>query len=220
MAEALKTTSHNDWENERIYAINKEEGRATFIPFANSEEMKADPAYTRPWERTRSSRYLLLNGNWKFNWVKQPSERPVDFYKTSYDVSGWKEIPVPSNWEMHGYGTPIYTNITYPIRNNPPFIQGQRGYTVEKEPNAVGSYRREFALPADWKDKEVFIHFDGIYSALMYGSTVRKSVIRKGPVMMQNFVSLLTSKRVIIRLPWKFTAGVTAVSLKIRICSV
>ena len=165
VAEALKTTSHNDWENERIYAINKEEGRATFIPFANSEEMKADPAYTRPWERTRSSRYLLLNGNWKFNWVKQPSERPVDFYKTSYNVSGWKEIPVPSNWEMHGYGTPIYTNITYPIRNNPPFIQGQRGYTVEKEPNAVGSYRREFALPADWKDKEVFIHFDGIYSA-------------------------------------------------------
>ena len=165
VAEALKTTSHNDWENERIYAINKEEGRATFIPFANSEEMKADPAYTRPWERTRSSRYLLLNGNWKFNWVKQPSERPVDFYKTSYDVSGWKEIPVPSNWEMHGYGTPIYTNITYPIRNNPPFIQGQRGYTVEKEPNAVGSYRREFALPTDWKDKEVFIHFDGIYSA-------------------------------------------------------
>lgn len=165
VAEALKTTSHNDWENERIYAINKEEGRATFIPFANSEEMKADPAYTRPWERTRSSRYLLLNGNWKFNWVKQPSERPVDFYKTSYDVSGWKEIPVPSNWEMHGYGTPIYTNITYPIRNNPPFIQGQRGYTVEKEPNAVGSYRREFTLPADWKEKEVFIHFDGIYSA-------------------------------------------------------
>ena len=165
VAEALKTTSHNDWENERIYAINKEEGRATFIPFANSEEMKADPTYTRPWERTRSSRYLLLNGNWKFNWVKQPSERPVDFYKTSYDVSGWKEIPVPSNWEMHGYGTPIYTNITYPIRNNPPFIQGQRGYTVEKEPNAVGSYRREFTLPADWKDKEVFIHFDGIYSA-------------------------------------------------------
>lgn len=140
VAEALKIKSNNDWENERIYAINKEEGKATFIPFANSEEMKADPAYTRPWERTGSSRYLLLNGSWKFNWVKQPSERPVDFYKMNYDVSGWKEIPVPSNWEMHGYGTPIYTNITYPIRNNPPFIQGQRGYTVEKEPNAVGSY--------------------------------------------------------------------------------
>lgn len=165
VAEALKVKSTHDWENERIYAVNKEEGRATFIPFANSEEMKADPAYMRPWERTNSSRYQLLNGNWKFNWVKQPSERPANFYKTNYDVSDWKEIPVPSNWEMHGYGTPIYTNITYPIRNNPPFIQGQRGYTVEKEPNAVGSYRRDFTLPADWKDKEVFIHFDGIYSA-------------------------------------------------------
>lgn len=165
VAESLKSKSDNDWENERVFAINKEDGRSTFIPFASMEEMKADPAYTRPWIRTNSSRYVLLNGNWKFSWVKQPSERPVNFYKTNYDVSGWKEIPVPSNWEMLGYGIPIYTNITYPIRNNPPFIQSQKGYTVEKEPNAVGSYRRDFVLPSDWKDKEVFIHFDGIYSA-------------------------------------------------------
>ena len=166
VAEAFKTRSDNDWENERIFAVNKEEGRSTFVPFADTEEMKSDPSYTRPWIRNQSSRYLLLNGDWKFHWVKQPSERPVDFYKPGYDVSAWKEIPVPSNWEMLGYGTPIYTNITYPIRNNPPFIQGQRGYTVEKEPNAVGSYRREFSLPADWKNKEVFIHFDGVYSAM------------------------------------------------------
>lgn len=167
VAEAFKNRSDNDWENERIFAVNKEEGRSTFVPFADTEEMKGDPSYTRPWIRNQSSRYLLLNGDWKFHWVKQPSERPVDFYKPGYDVSAWKEIPVPSNWEMLGYGTPIYTNITYPIRNNPPFIQGQRGYTVEKEPNAVGSYRREFSLPADWKNKkEVFIHFDGVYSAM------------------------------------------------------
>lgn len=118
--EALKTHSDNDWENQHIIGINKEEGHATFIPFASMEEMKVDPAYRRPWERTRSSRYILLNGNWKFHWVKQPEERPKDFYKANYDVSAWDEIPVPSNWEMHGYGTPIYTNITYPIRNNPP----------------------------------------------------------------------------------------------------
>lgn len=124
--EALKTKSDNDWENEQIFAINKEDGRATFIPFANIKEMKSDPTYMRPWERTRSSRYLLLNGNWKFNWVKQPSERPVNFYKTNYDVSNWKEIPVPSNWEMLGYGTPIYTNITYPIRNNPPLYKHRK----------------------------------------------------------------------------------------------
>lgn len=164
--EPLKKQSKNDWENQHIFAVNKEDGHATFIPFADMDEMKADPAYRRPWERTRSSRYLLLNGNWKFHWVKQPEDRPKDFYKTNYDVSAWAEIPVPSNWEMHGYGTPIYTNITYPFRNNPPFIQGQRGYTVEKEPNAVGSYRHEFTLPVDWADKEVFIHFDGVYSAM------------------------------------------------------
>lgn len=164
--ELLKTHSNNDWENQNVFAINKEDGHATFIPFANMKEMKADPAYRRPWKRTRSSRYLLLNGNWKFNWVKQPEERPKDFYRINYDVSQWNEIPVPSNWEMHGYGTPIYTNIAYPFRNNPPFIQGQRGYTVEKEPNAVGSYRHEFNLPENWSDKEVFIHFDGVYSAM------------------------------------------------------
>lgn len=163
--EKLKKESVNDWENERVFAVNKEDGRATFIPFANIEEMKKDPSYDYPWKRTMSSRYLLLNGLWKFNWVKQPSGRPVDFYKVNYDVSGWNEIPVPSNWEMHGYGTPIYTNITYPIRNNPPFIQSRRKYTVEKEPNAVGSYRREFILPESWEDKRVFIHFNGIYSA-------------------------------------------------------
>lgn len=164
--ELLKTHSNNDWENQNVFAINKEDGHATFIPFANMKEMIADPAYRRPWKRTRSSRYLLLNDNWKFNWVKQPEERPKDFYRINYDVSQWNEIPVPSNWEMHGYGTPIYTNITYPFRNNPPFIQGQRGYTVEKEPNAVGSYRHEFNLPENWSDKEVFIHFDGVYSAM------------------------------------------------------
>lgn len=164
--ELLKTHSNNDWENQNVFAINKEDGHATFIPFANMKEMKADPAYRCPWKRTRSSRYLLLNGNWKFNWVKQPEERPKDFYRINYDVSQWNEIPVPSNWEIHGYGTPIYTNITYPFRNNPPFIQGQRGYTVEKEPNAVGSYRHEFNLPENWSDKEVFIHFDGVYSAM------------------------------------------------------
>ncbi len=164
--EPLKTHSDEDWENPAVFAINKEEGQATFIPFAATEEMRADPAYRKPWLRTRSSRYLLLNGDWQFHWSKQPENRPRDFYRTDYDAGGWDSLPVPSNWEMHGYGTPIYTNITYPFRNNPPFIQGQRGYTVTREPNAVGSYRREFTLPEGWNDKEVFLHFDGAYSAM------------------------------------------------------
>lgn len=157
--------SENDWENERIFAINKDDGRATFIPFASAEEMRKDPSYPFPWLANNSSRYMSLNGEWKFKWSRQPSERPADFYKNGYDVSGWDELTVPSNWEMHGYGTPLYTNITYPFRNMPPFIQPQKGYMIESEPNATGSYKREFTLPADWKGKEIFVHFNGIYSA-------------------------------------------------------
>ena len=160
-----KTTSRNDWENEKVFAINKLPGHVTFIPFADEAEMVSDPAYVKPWVRTESSRYILLNGKWKFNWVADPSDRPLGFQSPKYDVRSWKEIEVPSNWEMKGYGTPLYTNATYPFLNNPPFIQPQKGYTTEKEPNPVGSYRREFTLPADWSGKEIFLHFDGVYSA-------------------------------------------------------
>ena len=169
-----KTSSKNDWENEKVFALNKEPGHPTLIPFASEEEMIGDVAYRFPWERTASSRYMLLNGTWKFNWVKAPEERPVSFYKPSYDVSQWAEIEVPSNWEMKGYGTPIYTNITYPFLSNPPFIQAQRGYTLEQEPNPVGSYRRDFTLPKDWSGQEIYLHFDGVYSAFYVWVNGRK----------------------------------------------
>ncbi|WP_029906902.1 glycoside hydrolase family 2 TIM barrel-domain containing protein [Prevotella sp. 10(H)] len=164
--EEKQKKSKYDWENETIFAINKEPGHATYYPFPSIESLKADKTFDKPWEEPASSLYRSLNGNWKFNWVKKPSERPVDFYKMNYDVSSWKEIPVPSNWEMHGYGTPIYTNITYPFKNNPPFIQPQKGYTNEIEVNPVGSYRRDFTIPADWDGKEIFLHFDGVYSGM------------------------------------------------------
>ncbi|MCM1449261.1 MAG: DUF4981 domain-containing protein [Clostridiales bacterium] len=164
--EAFKVKSDNDWENPAIFAINKEPGQATFTPYSSLDAMKADRHYTHPWEPTNSDRVMSLSGKWKFNWVKQPQDRPLRFYRDDYDTSKWDDIDVPSNWEMKGYGTPIYTNITYPFRNNPPFIQGQNGYTLLDEPNAVGSYKREFILPAQWRDKEVFLHFNGVYSAM------------------------------------------------------
>ena len=162
---AFKNHSEEDWENERIFAIGKEPGHPTLVPYSSLKEMQADAAYARPWERTASTRYLLLNGDWKFHWSKSPEERPVDFYKPSYNVTAWEEIEVPSCWEMKGYGTPLYTNVTYPFANNPPFIQVQRGYTIEQEPNPVGSYRRSFHIPASWKGQQVYLHFDGVYSA-------------------------------------------------------
>ncbi len=140
----------NDWENPQITAINTEPPHCTLMPYAN---------LTKAIEGNRfASKYFKsLNGNWKFHWVNKPDDRPKDFYKLDYDVSRWKEIPVPSNWQMQGYDIPIYLNIPYPFENNPPFIQ--------KHFNPVGSYRTEFEIPADWRDRQVFIHFDGVESA-------------------------------------------------------
>ncbi len=155
-----------EWENEQIFAIGKLPGRVTAIPYPSVAQMQRDSAYRFPWLTPSSDYYRSLNGMWRFHWVRDPKLRPRDFYRPSYDVSDWAEIPVPSNWEMHGYGTPIYTNVTYPFRNLPSRILPQKGFTNEFETNPVGSYRRTFELPATWKEMEVFLHFDGVYSAM------------------------------------------------------
>lgn len=164
-AKSTAEKSKNDWENEAIISINKEPGRATMLLYSSEKEMKSDEAYAKPWLWPNSSLRLMLNGRWQFNWVPKPEDRPIDFYKTNFDASSWKTIPVPSCMEMQGYGTPIYTNVTYPFKNQPPFIRGQEGYTVVNEPNAVGSYRRTIKVPASWNGREIYLHFNGIYSA-------------------------------------------------------
>ena len=175
------TKSKNDWESEAIFGINKEPGRATMLLYASEKEMKGDAAYAQPWLWPNSSLRLMLNGQWQFNWVPKPEDRPVNFYKTNFDASSWKTIPVPSCWEMQGYGTPIYTNVTYPIKNQPPFIRGQEGYTVMNEPNAVGSYRRTITVPASWNGREIYLHFNGVYSAAYVWVNGQKVGYTQGP---------------------------------------
>ena len=157
------------WEDETIFAENKERGVATYMPYENEQKMLADKAYyATPWTTPENDRYQSLNGEWKFNLVSEPSQRPLDFYKDSFDVSSWDNIPVPSNWEMQGYDKPIYANVAYPHSNTPPFIKahpgtnnGGKNYGV----NPVGSYVRTFKVPASWDGSRTFIHFGGIYSA-------------------------------------------------------
>ena len=175
------SASKNDWENETVFGINKEPGRATMLLYAGESEMKADEAYAKPWLEPHSSLRLSLSGQWRFNWAPKPEDRPKDFFKTNYDDTSWKLIPVPSCWEMQGYGTPIYTNMTYPFRNMPPRIMGADGYTVLKEPNAVGSYRRTVEVPAAWKGREIFLHFNGIYSAAYVWVNGKKVGYTQGP---------------------------------------
>ncbi|MGN1213331.1 MAG: sugar-binding domain-containing protein, partial [Bacteroidaceae bacterium] len=166
MPKIVNAVGDENWENEQIFAINKEPGRNTFYPFLSSESLKADPSFKEPWEFPVADNFMLLSGMWKFNWVDNPQKRPVDFYKEGFDAKEWKEIPVPSSWEMQGYGTPIYTNAVYPHKNQPPFIRPVEGWTIEKENNPVGSYLRTFFVDESWSDKEVFLHFDGCYSGL------------------------------------------------------
>ncbi|RRQ47990.1 DUF4981 domain-containing protein [Maribacter algicola] len=137
-----------DWENPEVNAINRLEARATFWHF---NEAMLDQKITA------LENYIDLNGIWKFNWVTKPADRPREFYKQSYDVSNWNDIPVPSDWQMQGYGYPIYTNINYPFPKNAPFIPHDN--------NPVGSYKRKFNIDKTWEDHKVFIHFGGVNSA-------------------------------------------------------
>ncbi len=139
-------------ENPKMFNQNKEKPHASFHSFKSKDEVLAN-------KKENSINFLSLNGTWKFNWVRNPSQRPVDFYQTSFDVSGWNDIPVPSNWEMQGYGVPIYVNVRYPFTANP------KPPSVPHDYNPVGSYRRTFTIPANWEGKQIFIHFGVLKSA-------------------------------------------------------
>lgn len=147
-AEAVDATP--DWENPGVFARNTEPPHATFIAYPDADAALAGHADDNPG-------YMSLDGPWKFHWSRTVADRPAEFYRPSFDVSGWDEIDVPSNWEFQGYDIPIYSNILFPHPNNPPKV-GQFW-------QPVGSYRRSFELPANWDGREVFIHFDGVMSA-------------------------------------------------------
>ena len=137
---------NNDWENPALVDQGKERPHVPFMLFNNEKAVIED-------DYSRSDRYQLLNGSWKFNYVDQYANRIKDFYREDINDQLWANINVPSNWELNGFGIPIYTNITYPHPKNPPFIG---------ENNPVGTYRKAFTIPVNWKGEEVFIHFGSI----------------------------------------------------------
>ena len=138
------------WEDPAVFAENKEAPRASFTPFATRAGAIGSVPEDSPFR-------ISLNGDWKFDWVPRPAERPMDFFELDFDASAWDVIPVPSNWEFEGYGYPVYRDEFYSFPANPPYIP--------HDDNPVGSYRRTFEVPADWDGHEIFLHFDGVYSA-------------------------------------------------------
>ena len=140
----------NDLTDPEIVSVNTLKPHCTLLPYSDPASSFIDNKSLSPW-------YKTLDGKWKFNWVPKPSDRPVDFYKSGYDVSSWDDIEVPSDWQMKGYDYPIYVNIRYPW--DVPYPQVPMDY------NPVGSYRRNFELPGKWGGREVILHFGGVNSA-------------------------------------------------------
>ena len=150
---AASAQTFTEWQNEKVNEVNRLPMHTAFFPYTSlAAAEKGVPA--------DDSNYLSLNGNWKFNWVENADQRPTDFFKTNFNDKGWGEISVPGMWELSGYGDPVYVNNHYAWNNdyksNPPIVP------IEK--NNVGSYRRSFFIPADWKGKDVIAHFGSVTS--------------------------------------------------------
>lgn len=143
----------NHWENPDVNGINKESPHA----FSFLAEQKANNPMVQS-----------LNGIWKFKWSPDPQSRPVDFYTEKYSTENWTNILVPGNWELQGFGTPIYTNITYPFKRDPPKVtsEPEKHFTSFIQRNPVGSYSTTFIIPESWNNKQVFINFGGVLSAM------------------------------------------------------
>ena len=115
-----------EWEDPQVIGLNKEEYHATL---------------TLPSRKAECGEVVSLNGIWKFNWAKDPLRKPADFFKEGFDASGWDDMTVPGNWQMQGYGIPIYSNWTYPFRKDQPYVMGQPpgDYFSYENRNPVGS---------------------------------------------------------------------------------
>ena len=150
-ATSMLAGEHHDWEDNHVLQINREPARAYFIPYA---EHKGD-------------RMVTLNGEWQFRWTKTPDERIRDFYRTDFDASTWDKLAVPANWEVNGYGTPIYISAGYPFKIDPPYVmrEPKKEWTTYVERNPTGQYRRTFTIPDAWQKGQTFLRFEGVMSA-------------------------------------------------------
>ena len=131
-------SERNAWSDVSVYEINRLYPRANVIPYSDEDGVE-------DLEYQESEYYKSLNGRWKFHWVESPKNVPDKFYEVNYDVSQWSEIEVPANWELNGYGVPIYVNQSNEFRpNNPP--------EAPVENNPVGCYVHEFEIPEEWEE--------------------------------------------------------------------
>lgn len=171
--EVVAAASSTEWNGQPgVFQVNREAARSTFYSFDTAEKAKAK-------DRTKSSFYQLLNGDdWKFSWAVKPADRigakDANFNQKDYDDSSWDNITVPKSWQTYvnkdgswKYDPVIYSNQNYPWMN----AEGKayNKYKVGDAPtecNPVGTYRKTFTIDSSWKDRNVFINFEGVGSAM------------------------------------------------------
>ncbi len=141
--------SPREWENLSLLHLNREPAHAALLPYADE-----DTALTGA--PGASAYYRSLNGLWRFSYLPNPEATPPDFASPDHPAMDWDTIPVPSNWQLHGYGRPQYVNEQYPYPIDPPYVPND---------NPVGLYRRTFRVPSSWEGRRVFLRFDGVNSA-------------------------------------------------------
>lgn len=143
----------SEWQNPKVNAVNRAPMHTNYFAYESGEGAAKGT-------KELSTNFMTLNGTWKFNWVRNAEQRPLDFFQTTFNDKGWDNIKVPAVWELSGYGDPLYVNTGYAWRhqfkNNPP--------EVPKENNHVGSYRKEIILPTQWNGKEIVAHFGSVTS--------------------------------------------------------
>ena len=162
-----------EWENPEVFQINREDPTASFYKYPSIELALKNEG----WQN--SAFYKSLNGTWSFYYADSVQARPIDFFKQDFDIRGWDTISVPSNWEIKGFGIPVYTNVVYMFPPNPPYIP----HNI----NNNGSYKRNFNIPENWTGKDIYLHFAGVSGAMYV--LVNLSVTTKEAKPLQNLIS-------------------------------
>jgi len=153
-----------DWENHRLPHRERMAPRAFFLPYQTVQAALS-------FDRSKSRRCRSLNGAWKFTFAETPAHAPERFSETEFDDSGWDWLQVPSSWQLHGYGRPHYTNSIYPFPIDPPRVPTE---------NPTGCYRRKFAVPKEWAQRQIFLRFEGVDSAFHVWVNGREVGFSKG----------------------------------------
>ncbi len=182
------------WENPAVFQVGREAPHATLLPFGDQSSALTGNPEASPF-------FLSLNGPWTFSWVPRPSDAPEGFQSLDFSDESWTSIPVPSNWEMEGFGIPLYMDSG--------LLPGPPG-TVDHENNPVGSYRRWVDIPPEWESLQVFLHFASVGSAAsvwVNGEEVGYSQGSKVPAEFNVTPHLRTGRNLIAVRVWRWSDG-------------